>query len=343
VTSRRVFLASGGAAAALFAGSASLAAGADPTFRTRRIDVHHHLLPPPYVDLMGDALRKQAPDFAFVLQQWSPARSLEAMDGAGIATAITSLSTPGVFAGDVAAARKLARACNEYAAGMARDHAGRFGFWATLPMPDVEGSLAEIAYALDVLKADGIGFLSDYGDRWLGDPAFAPVFDELHRRKAIAFVHPSVANCCRALVPGVPPAVAEFVFDTTRTVVSLLFSGTLTRCSGIRFIFPQDGGTMPMIADRIAHSVRPELAATMPNGPMGELQKLYFDVATSTSKSGLDALLGLVSADRVMFGTDYPFLPTAFTAGGFDRAQLSDADKAAINRLTAARLLPRYA
>ena len=231
---------------------------------------------PPYVDAAGDALRRQAPDFAFVLSQWSPAHSIEAMDASGIATAVTSLSTPGVFQGDVQDARRLARACNEYAAGMARTYPGRLGFWATLPMPDVEGSLNEIAYAMDVLKADGIGFLSDYGDKWLGDPAFAAVFAELQRRKAIVFVHPSVANCCRTLLPGVPPAVAEFVLDTTRTIVSLLFNGTFTRSPDVRFIFAQAGGTMPMISDRIAHNVKPELAATMPLGPLGELKKLYF-------------------------------------------------------------------
>jgi predicted TIM-barrel fold metal-dependent hydrolase len=343
MTLRRGFLAGGAAATALLVGPPTRASGAEPTFQTRRIDVHHHLLPPAYVDAVGDALRKQAPDFAFVLAQWSPARSLEAMDEAGIATALTSLSTPGVFQGDAAGARKLARACNEFAAAMARDHPGRFGFWATLPMPDIEGSLAEIAYAMDVLHADGIGFLSDYGNMWLGDPAFIPLFDELHRRKAIAFVHPSVANCCRTLLPGVPPAVVEFVFDTTRTIVSLLYSGTFTRCPDIRFIFPQDGGTMPIVADRIAHNMKPELAATMPLGPMGELQKLYFDIAASTSKPSLAALLGLVDANHVMFGTDYPFLPTTFTSGSFDRTHLADADKAAINRRTAARLLPRYA
>ena len=147
-SSRRTFLA--GTAAALAANVPALAATGDPTLRTRRIDVHHHLLPPAYVTAAGPALIAQAPDFAFVLRDWSPARSIEAMDQSGIATAITSLSTPGVFSAGAAGARALARACNDFAAGMMRDHPGRFGMFATLPMPDVDGSLAEIAYALDV-------------------------------------------------------------------------------------------------------------------------------------------------------------------------------------------------
>ena len=135
------------------------------------------------------------------------------------------------------------------------------------------------------------------------------------------------------------------MFDTTRTIVSLLYSGTFSRCADIRFIFPQDGGTMPMISNRIANSVTPSLAAAgakMPHGAMYELQKLYFDVATATSAPGLQSLLALVGPDHVMFGTDYPFLPTAMTAKGMDATTLSASAQAQINRLTAAKLLPRY-
>jgi 6-methylsalicylate decarboxylase len=309
--------------------------------RDRRIDVHHHIFPPPYVEAAGARLRAQAPDFAFVLEQWSPERSLEAMRESGVTGAITSLSTPGVFAGNVAAARTLARQCNDFAAGMMRAHS-QFGMFATLPMPDVEGSLAEIAYALDVLHADGIGFLSVYGDKWLGDAAFAPIFDELNRRKAIVFVHPSVSTCCAALLPNVPPAVVEFLFDTTRTIVSLLYSGTFTRCPDIRFIFPQDGGTLPMLADRIANSLRRAKLNPSDEG-MATLRRLYFDVATSTTPIGLGALLGLVPADHVMFGTDYPFLPMSLTTSGLDASPLSEGQQACINHRTAASLLPRFA
>jgi predicted TIM-barrel fold metal-dependent hydrolase len=341
---RRHFIGGLAATPALFYGVPGSSQPADATQRRRRIDVHHHLLPPPYVSAMGDALRRQAPDFAFVLDQWSPARSIDEMNKYGVASAITSLSTPGVFSGDVPAARALARACNDYAAGMAHDYPGRFGLFATLPMPDVPGSLAEVAYALDMLKADGIGLLTDYGDKWLGDPAFAALFDELNRRKAVVFVHPSVANCCRTLLPNVPPAVVEFVFDTTRTIVSLLYSGTFARCPDIKFIFPQDGGTMPMVSERIAKSLASTRgAAKLPDDPMLELQRLYFDIATSTSAPALRSLLAFTKPDHIMFGTDYPFLPVGYTADGLDKAGLAVSDQAAINRTTATRLLPRFA
>src|SRR6202049_2811823 len=125
---------------------------------------------------------------------------------------------------------------------MAKDFPGRFGFFAAVPLPDTEGSLREIAYALDVLKADGIGFLTSYGDKWPGDLAYAPVFDELNRRKAVVYFHPTAPNCCRTLIPDVPEALTEYPQDTTRAITSLLYSGSFTRFSGIRFIFSHAGG-----------------------------------------------------------------------------------------------------
>jgi predicted TIM-barrel fold metal-dependent hydrolase len=311
-------------------------------FRNRRIDVHHHIVPPAYAAAAGARLLAQAPGFGFVLE-WTPEKSLAEMDEHGVATAITSLSTPPVFDGDVPAARILARECNEFAAGMARDFPGRFGFFATLPLPDVEGSLAEIAYALDVLKADGIGFLTSYGDKWLGDAAFAAIFDELHRRNALVYVHPTVSDCCRSLLPGVAPAVIEFLFDTTRTITSLLFSGTFSRCSVIRFIFSHAGGALPMLAHRMSVSAGRFVADRLPNGAMYELQRLYFDLATTTHEIGLDAILKLVAADHVLLGTDYPFMPMAATIPGLDASGLPLDVQAAINRLGAAALVPRFA
>lgn len=275
--------------------------------------------------------------------EWTPGQSLAEMDKHGVATAVTSLSTPPVFAGDVAAARTLARECNEFAAGMARDFPGRFGSFATLPLPDVDGSLAEIAYALDVLKADGIGFLTCYGDKWLGDPAFAPIFDELHRRNALVYVHPTVSDCCRSLLPGVIPAVIEFLFDTTRTITSLLFSGTFSRCAGIRFIFSHAGGALPMLAHRLTTASGRIVPDRVPNGAMHEFKRLYFDIATMTNEIGLAAILKLVAPDHVLLGTDYPFMPMALTIPGLDASGLPDAVQAAINRTGAAALVPRFA
>jgi predicted TIM-barrel fold metal-dependent hydrolase len=147
------------------------------------------------------------------------------MDAAGVTTAVVSITNPGIWIGDAQRAARLARECNDYSAQLANDNPGRFGFFAAIPLPDTTRSLQEIEYALDVLKADGIGLMTNYGDRWPGDPAFRAVFDELSRRRAVVYLHPTTANCCRQLMPDIPDPLVEFPHDTTRTVVSLMYSG----------------------------------------------------------------------------------------------------------------------
>ena len=230
-----------------------------------RIDVHHHILPPDYVATVGDD-RIGPLILAGRTPEWTPAMSVEAMDRNGIATAVTSISAPGLWFGDNEESVRLARLCNEYAASIRRDHPGRFGVFASLPLPDVDASLAEIEYALDTLGADGIGLLTSYGDRYPGDPAFAPVFDELDRRGAAVYFHPTNAPCSQCL-PEIPAATLDFPFDTTRAVVSLLYSGTFARCRDIRFIFSHAGGTVPFLAERIARlGARPGFKEKVPNG-----------------------------------------------------------------------------
>jgi predicted TIM-barrel fold metal-dependent hydrolase len=308
-----------------------------------RIDVHHHIWPPRYVDRMREQMLEIADVDPAPLLTWTPARSVEEMDRHGVATAISSMSVPGVWVGDLLASRSLARICNEFAAEMVSNHPGRFGFFAALPLPDQEGSLAEIAYALDELQADGIGLMTSYGDRWPGDPAFAPVFDELNRRRAVVFIHPNVPGCCTNLVTGIPPPLTEFLFDTTRAITSLLVSGTFARCPDIRFIFCHAGGTMPVLASRINAFFRrhPEFDVRVPNGVLHELTRLHYDIANSANPSSLSALMNLVPMSQILFGSDFPFLPTAVTTSGFDGYGLSSDDMQAINRTNATRLFPR--
>ncbi len=190
------------------------------------------------------------------------------MDKAGVLTALTSITTPALRFLDEAGARKLARECNEYTAKLVADRKGRFGMFAVMPMPSVEGTLHEIAYALDTLKADGIGLLTSYGDKWLGDPAFAPVLEELNRRKAGVYTHPTTANCCANL-------------DTTRTIASLVFSGTAARLADLRIIFSHGGGTLPFLAERFLRLPlnNRTLAARVPNGVIAELRRFYYDTS----------------------------------------------------------------
>jgi predicted TIM-barrel fold metal-dependent hydrolase len=264
------------------------------------------------------------------------------MDEGGIAASVASISAPGVWFGDAAKARRLARICNEYAARMAGDHKGRFGIFAALPVPDVDGSLAEIEYAYGALGVDGIGLLTNFGGMWPGDPRVAPVFDELNRRKAVVYFHPTAPDCCVNLLPGVPEPLVEFAFDTTRAIVSLLFSGTLARCPDIRFIFSHGGGTLPMLAGRIA-AVAASLpqAALYPGGMMQEFKKLFYDVVSVFDPVGFTALHQLAGAAHMLFGSDYPFWGTDANVAALSRQTLSAADRQAIERANALTLFPR--
>jgi predicted TIM-barrel fold metal-dependent hydrolase len=310
VRSRFLLSALGGGAAAV--GWTSADAQSSPA---GKIDIHHHIVPPVWLaaydargrvsDVLGNS-----PHVA----RWTPGASIEQMDRFGIQTAFTSLSTPGLWWGDAKAARELARACNEYAAGMTRRYPSRFGFFCATPLPDVESSLRETSYAFDVLGADGVGLLTNYDEKWLGDPAFATFFDELNRRGAVVFVHPTGAPCCTAVVPGISAAAEEYLFDTTRTMTSLLIAGTFARCPNIRFIFGQAGGTMPILAARLARVLesRPPFANGSP-GVLDELRGQYYDVTTSANAPTLAALERFADPAKIVFGTDFPYVPIEAT------------------------------
>ncbi|MBV9505139.1 MAG: amidohydrolase family protein [Acidobacteriia bacterium] len=181
------------------------------------------------------------------------------MDWSGTATALLSITIPGFWFGETQEVRKIVRECNEYAARLRSDHPGRFGSFAAIPPTDPDGSLREIEYALDTLKADGIVRFSNYGDLWLGDAKLAPVHAELNRRKAVVYVHPIEGNCCRNLVPDVADTIVEYGADTTRTIASLIFSGTTTRYPDVTWIFSHAGGMMPFVIERFVSGTQVEI------------------------------------------------------------------------------------
>ena len=188
--------------------------------KPHRIDIHHHFSPPQWIaEVKGRQLLQPAN------ANWTPARSIEDMDKGGVAAAAISITNPGLWFGDKEITRRIARECNEFGAKLVQQYPTRFGLFAALPLPDVDATLKEIEYAFDVLKADGAHFMTSYGDTWLGDAAYAPVMDELNRRKAVVHVHPTAANCCRNLVPDVSPGIMEYGTDTTRAMLGVLFSG----------------------------------------------------------------------------------------------------------------------
>ena len=274
---------------------------------------------------------------------WTPAVSLEAMDKHGVATAM--LSPVQRLVSDSMSdrsdrARSLTRQSNEYGAQVVKDHPGRFGLFAALPLPDQDGSLREIEYSFDVLKADGIALWTSYTDKWLGDPAFAPAFEMLNRRNAVVFVHPAVASCCRNL-PG-QSGIMEFDIDTARTIDSLLWNGTLARFPNVRFIFVHSGGALSVLADRIIDDFPRNRADRVPNGVEHEIRKLYFDVAHGSKPAALDALKDLVPVTQILFGSDATIRAYELTTAGLDAySGFSAKDWTAIYRGNAERLFPR--
>jgi predicted TIM-barrel fold metal-dependent hydrolase len=252
-------------------------------------------------------------------------------------------STPGVWF-DLGAekANQLARGCNDFAAEMMRDNPGRFGLFATLSMLDIDKTLKEIEYAFDTLKADGVGLQSNYGDKWLGNAAYKPVFDELNRRKAVVYVHPLVASCCGQLSVGTFPAVIEVPHDTTRTVTSLLLSGGFARWRDIQWLFSHAGGTIPMMAGRIDsfYAKRPNLKEFAPEGIVGELKRLNYDTANATSAPAIAALLKLVPVSQVTYGSDYPYFGLD-QMNDLEQLGLPAANLKAIGSENAIKLVPR--
>jgi len=261
--------------------------------------VHHHYLPPELLKAIL-ALREGGPP-----PTWTPELSLEQLEKNGVTTAMVSIVQPGIWNGNVQQSRSLCRYCNDYGAQLVKDHPGRFGLFGPLPLPDTEGSLREIEYLFDTLKADGIGLLTQYDGKYPGDPAFTPVFEELDRRRAIVYIHPTNPMCCMGLVKGVTVGTIEFATDTSRCIASLLFSGTAAKFPNIRFIFSHGGGTVPFLISRFE-----ELAKTnkniMPNGAVPELRKFYYEIAQANHAGALDALLRMAPVSQVLFGSDYP-------------------------------------
>ena len=307
-----------------------------------RIDTHHHPYPPVYIEKTREVLRHTTHAFYDRLTKWHPSQAVEAMDRDGIAVSVLSVSTPSVWLGDATASRVFAREVNEAAARIQSDYKGRFGHFAALPLPDVDGCLREIDHAFGKLRADGIALCTNYVDKYPGDEAFAPVFEELNRRRAVVYFHPTAASFAFNVIPNIPPPSIEFPFDTTRAITSLMFSGTFHRCPDIKWIFSHGGGALGMVANRLVGLAknRPELGVRVPNGVMHELSKLYLDVVGVTTTGALRAVLDIVPLSHLLFGTDFPFWPPDNTIKGLAALKLSAADLRAIERDNALRLLP---
>jgi 6-methylsalicylate decarboxylase len=305
-----------------------------PAVSAGRIDVHRHFVPPGY---LVDPKRTWLNDRATI------ARQLEDMDKGGVALSVMSLSGLSRSYTDTSDARKFSRTVNEYAAKLASDHPGRFGQFAYLPFPDIDGSLKEIEYALDTLKADGIYLMTNYGDKFLGDEAFAPIFEELNRRRAVVYTHPTSHPCCEQLVPGLRDADIEYGTNTTRAIAKFVFSGFSRRYPNVRMIWSHAGGTMPFLIRRFDKRVKesPEFQPILPEGFSPEARKFFYDIAQAPERAPMAALRAVAPVSQMLFGTDWPHLTTEEHVVGLQNCGVFDAaELKAIDRDNALRLMP---
>src|SRR5579864_2067142 len=340
-SSRRDFLAGLAAVAAGAALPGGKVAAQAPAANPRRLDLHHHFGTPAWIKMTND---KKSQGYQ-TWQPYTPAKAIEDMDRGGVAVSLLSVTTPGIWFGDKEETRRLARELNDYGARMVSDYKGRFGLFAVLPLPDVEASLREIEYAFGTLKADGIGLLTSYGNRWHGDAEFAPVFQELNRRKAVVYTHASAPPCCQNLQPNINETTIEYNTDTSRTIISLIDSGRATQCPDIRFIFSHAGGTMPSLAGRYlgaAASAESLARAAPPNSKLHHLRRFYYDTAGSANPVQMVSLKMIVPVSQIVFGTDFPFGQSANIGQGLQKCGFTAEELRGIDRENALRMLPKF-
>jgi predicted TIM-barrel fold metal-dependent hydrolase len=306
-----------------------------------RIDVHQHLVPPAYRRRLDE---RGLTAGGWPTPAWSPAGAIAMMDGRSIATGILSISAPGVHFGDDAEARSLARELNDHHAELVKDRPDRFGQFAVLTLPDVDGAVAEAVRALDELHADGVVVLSNAGGRYLGDPAFEPLWAELDARAAVVFVHPTAPPL--PMLPGLPSPLLDYPFDTTRTALHMAVNGVLDRHPRMRVILSHAGGFLPFAATRFAAAALFN-PGTTPEGILAGLRGFYFDTALSSTPTALPSLLAFAAPGRVLYGSDSPFAPdewgVQFDAGLDDYGQQHPGQLDGVDRRNAEALLPRLA
>ena len=313
------------------------------------IDVHSHVLPDVYLEALQKAGITDIDGFP--TPDWSLKAHLQMMDSHDIQACMLSVSSPGLEFAEPGLATELARKINILFAQIVRDHPARFGAFVLLPLPDVEASLAEIAYAFDVLNLDGVGLFTNYGGTYLGDARFAPILDELHRRRAVAFVHPTKPADSDRLTIGYPAPMLEYPFDTTRMMLSLLDTDTLERCSHVRFILCHGGGALPLLVPRIGPLMLAKKGGNKLSALLNmmrverQVKSCFFDLTAAASPAYLASIKEMHDSSRLLMGFDFPFMPQA----SIGRAQegvrefqgFSDKEKATIEQTNASGLFPR--
>ena len=276
-----------------------------------KIDVHAHFLPDFYRDALREAGHDQPDGFPYI-PEWSAEEHVAVMDRLGIAMSMLSISTPGVRLGD----RDLAREVNEAGRKAVVDHPGRFGLLASLPLPDVDAAIAEIAYCCDHLDVDGFALLTNVSGTYLGDESFEPVLRELNRRLARVLVHPTSPACWEHTSLGRPRPMIEFLFDTTRTLVDLVLNGTIAANPDLVLLIPHAGAVLPLVAERVRSFSRllaPDVDVAR------DLARLHYDLAGHVYPLQVDALLTMTTLDHLHYGSDFPFTPEPVAVAAAER------------------------
>src|SRR5258706_9428304 len=294
------------------------------------VDVHHHILPDFF---WREANEQHGPVGGIAPPPWSEESAWAFLDNAGIDVAVTSISTPGVHTGNDARARSLARRCNELAAQLVQARPDRFGAFACLPLPDVDGSFAELSYALGVLKLDGVVLFSNARGIYLGDKRFDAIFQELERRRTVVFVHPTASPDSASHALGLPDSLIDFVADTSRAIALLHYSNTFARTPNVQYIFSHAGGTIPYLATRFG--IIDEMGVIDGGKERGTaadtFRRLHRDTALSWRDPVLHLLRSVVGLDRVLFGSDFPYLRRDLAVGSREQVgrttALSDAER----------------
>ena len=311
-----------------------------------RVDVHHHVLPDFYMEAQRANGITAAAYRSF--PQWSPESSLAVMESQEIATTILSFTSPGIYFGNLEETRNLAKQCNDFLAQLVADHPGQFGGFAFLPLPDIDAALVELERVLDKLNLDGITLLTSVDERYIGDPIFEPIYQELNRRQVVTFIHPCYPPGTEALDWNIPRMLIDYPFETTRVATNLIVEGVMERYPDIPFILSHSGGALPFLAHRIEifDKMLPQ-SVNYPKGAKAYMKQFFFDTALSGDPTPLNALNSIVEPSQILFGTDFPYVNeavvTAETAGfdafdGFDESA-----RAQINRSNAEKLFPRLA
>ncbi len=278
------------------------------------IDVHTHIISQAYINAIKQAGISNK-EIGFPMDPWDAKQRLAEMDQYGLQAQILSVSSPGLRFWKGKEAADLARVLNQELVDLMREYPTRFGAFATVPLPDVDASLAEIAWCLDEVHMDGICLMSNYGGKYLGDPDFARVMDDLNRRKAVVFVHPTESACIDQLTFGYPAPLIEYPFESTRMVVSLLDTNTITRCPDIKFIVSHGGGTLPIVTNRMAEIARMKNHLDKQDGDtlgqrfQAQIATFYYDMAISCFPANLSAIQITHDPARLMMGFDQPFIP----------------------------------